>query len=106
MTEKNHELIQDRLMRTCAFCQLVLEPDDEVFGFGARVNPDIDISDKEGEFISLTLSLAEKTTVAIVAPQGSPAREAGYDLMFITCSEDCARQLKNSLELELDVFKD
>ncbi len=93
------------LLHTCAWCKKTIPQDAEVFAFGAKANPGIDLSDNEGEFVSLTLALANKTVVALVTVKGSPSREAGYDLMFVTCSQKCAQDLKDSLESEKGLFE-
>lgn len=93
-------------MHTCAWCNQFIDAEAEAFGFGAKASPDINLEDKEGQFVSLDLALEDRTTFAMVPPPESPARRAGYDLMFITCSQSCAEDLKNALELEKDVFED
>lgn len=106
MSNNNPDTIRQTLMHTCAWCNRRIEPDEEAFGFGAKASSQTDLRGKEGEFISLDLALAQKTVVAMVVPEGSPAKEAGYDLMFVTCSQACAEDLKQALELEMDVFED
>jgi len=96
---------RDRLLHTCAWCNQFIDEESEAFGFGAKASPTISLEDKEGQFVSLDLALEDKTTFAMVPPPESPARQAGYDLMFITCSQSCAEELKNALELEKDVFE-
>jgi hypothetical protein len=96
--------IRERLMHTCAWCTRIIAPDEEAYGFGARAQVGIDLDDKEGEFVTLNLALQDKTVVALVTTADSTARAEGYDLMFITCSEECANELKDALELEIDVF--
>jgi len=76
-----------------------------VFGFGAKASHGIDLSDKEGEFVSLYLALLDKTVYALVPSSSSTAKTDGYDLIFITCSEDCAQSLKDALEHERNVFE-
>lgn len=94
----------ERLFRTCAWCIQEIPEDEDVYGFGAKASRNINLSDKEGEFVSLQLALHEKTIFALVSSSASTARAEGYDLVFITCSEDCAHSLKDTLELERDVF--
>lgn len=96
--------LQNVLMHTCAWCESRIEPDEEVFGFGAKVGPTVVIEDKQGEFVSLELSLIRKTVFAVIPLEGSPARQAGYDLLFVTCSVGCAEELKAALDLEKHVF--
>ena len=94
-----------RLLHICTWCNQVIQEDDEVFGFGAKASHGIDLSNKEGEFVSLNLALRDKTIFALVPSTSSSAKTGGYDLIFITCSEDCAQAIKDALELEKDVFE-
>jgi len=101
---KNHQSPQETLLHACAWCNRRLSDDEETFGFGAKANPELELRDRQGEFITLSLILTEKTIVAFVATEESPAKVAGFDLLFLTCSEECAHDLKDALELEKDVF--
>ena len=105
LDEPEENFRRDRLLHTCAWCNQFIDEGSEVFGFGARASPAISLEDKEGQFVSLDLALEDKTIFALVPAPESPARQAGYDLMFITCSQSCAEELKNALELEKDVFE-
>jgi len=104
MVDQNNREIVDRLIHTCAWCTLLIPTNSETFGFGARASHNVDLIEKEGQFVSINLSLAQKTTVALVIPEDSPARQAGFDLFFITCSRNCVEQLKGALQFELDVY--
>ena len=102
MTEPN----QDDLFHICTWCGNTIQEDDDFFGFGARTNHGVDLEDKAGQFVSLNLSLLKKTVVALVPSELGAPELNGHDLVFITCSEDCASSLKESLDLEHDVFQD
>jgi hypothetical protein len=104
MDKKSKKETRNHLMNICAWCTLPIPPGGDQFGFGAQASRGIDLNDKEGQFVSILLLLSNKTTIALVLPEGSPAKESGYDLFFITCSQDCAEQLKEAVELELDVY--
>ena len=95
-----------QLYRTCAWCNQKISEDDDIFGFGAKASQSVDLEGKEGEFVSLNLSLLDKTVFALVPEKPSGTNTHGYDLLFITCSEDCAQSLKDELDLERDVFED
>jgi hypothetical protein len=95
-----------QLIRTCAWCNQEISEDEDIFGFGAKASQSVDLDGKEGEFVSLNLSLREKTVFALVPEKTSGTNAQGYDLLFITCSEDCAQSLKDELDLERDVFED
>jgi hypothetical protein len=101
---RNHQSHQETLLNTCGWCNRQLSDDEEKFGFGAKANPELNLKDREGEFVTLNLSLTEKTIVALVAPEESTAKESGYDLLFLTCSEECAHDLKDAIQLERDVY--
>jgi hypothetical protein len=97
---------KERLLHVCAWCNQDIAADEDVFGFGAKADPGIDLHDKEGEFVSLNLTLQEKIVFALVPSNTSSVKADGFDLIFLTCSEDCAQSLKDALELEKDVFED
>jgi hypothetical protein len=104
--KENQQSHHESLLQTCAWCNQRLSADEDTYGFGAKSNPTLELRDSEGEFVTLRLSLTEKTIIALVAPEESPARDAGFDLLFLTCSEECAQDLKDALDLERDVFSD
>jgi hypothetical protein len=104
MEKRTNEETQSHLMRICAWCTLPITPGVDTYGFGAQASRNIELDDKEGQFVTIKLLLSNKTTIALVLPQGSPAKEYGFDLFFITCSQDCAELLKEALELELNVY--
>lgn len=92
-------------MHTCAWCNQEIKEDEDIFGFGAKASQNIDLEGKEGEFVSLNLALREKTVFAFVPEKTNDTNVAGYDLIFITCSEDCAQSLKDEIDLEREVFE-
>lgn len=96
--------ILEKLLHTCAWCLQPILPGSETFGFGAKARPGIDLADKEGQFVSLKLAIPNRIVVALVPTSTSTAKAEGYDLVFITCSESCAEDLKEALDLERDVF--
>lgn len=94
-----------RLSHICAWCTKDIIEGEDVFGFGAKASHGVDLNGKEGEFVSLKLALRDQEIFALVPAESSAPRAEGYDLVFITCSEDCAKSLKDALELERDVFE-
>jgi len=97
--------ISEKLIRTCTWCNREIPSENDAFGFGATASNRIDLTDQEGKFVSLQLALSDKTVVALVPRVGSPIREDGFDLVFVTCSPECAEELKAALELERDVLE-
>jgi MinD superfamily P-loop ATPase len=100
----NHLL--EQLLHTCTWCLNSIPKGDELFAFGVKASKAVDLTEKEGEFISLKLALKDKTIVALVTTPNSEVKEQGFDLIFVTCSQGCAEDLKDALEMERDVFKD
>lgn len=98
--------IHERLIRTCTWCNQEIPSERDAFGFGATASSDLDLSDQEGKFVSLQLALSDKTVVALVPRLGSSIREDGFDLVFVTCSPECAEELKEALDLERDILED
>ncbi|UCE00080.1 MAG: hypothetical protein JSV42_04995 [Chloroflexota bacterium] len=78
--------------------------DEDIFGFAAKASEGIDLSDKVGQFVSLTLVLQDKTVFAFVPEIASTVGMQGFDLFFFSCSEDCAQSLKEALDLERDIY--
>jgi hypothetical protein len=96
--------LRERLLHICTWCMKPIPKGEELFAYGVKANNKIDLSGKEGEFVSLNLAFKEKTVIAIVTTQTSKARKQGFDLIFLTCSQACAEELKNALNSEQFLF--
>ena len=96
--------IRDYLMHTCTWCEKNISDGEGIFAFGFRANEALDLTGKEGSFVSLTLQLLDKPIVALVPTASSEARRMGYDLIFFTCSQACMDDLKEAIQHERDVF--
>lgn len=95
-------LSHNELLARCAWCHQRIPEDQECFGAGARVRPDAKslLSGHEGSLLPMLLSSGREVIVAVPALE-SEAREAGHDVYFQTCSEQCCRELSNALRAEL-----
>ena len=89
----------------CAWCQSQITDHMEVFGFGATLKPDVDLSEYEGHCIQIDLVSEGKSAYMMVTGQGSEAKNEGKDGMFLVCSEACGKKLKNVLEKEISLGK-
>ena len=96
----------ERLMHTCTWCLNTIPEGDERFAFGVKASEAIDLTEKQGEFVSLKLAMKDKTIVALVTMRNSEAKEQGFDLIFLTCSQECAEDLQDALEMERAEFRD
>lgn len=89
----------------CAWCQNYISDDMEVFGAGAKLKPDVDLSEYESHCIQISLVSEEKPIYMMVTAQGSEAKMEGNDCMFLFCSEECGKKLKNVLVKEISLGK-
>ena len=87
----------------CAWCQNHISDDTEVFGVGAKLKPDIDLSEYESHCIQISLVSEEKPFYMMVTAQGSEAKKEGKDGLFLLCSEACGEKLKNVLAKEISI---
>ena len=89
----------------CAWCENRIYDDMEVFGFGAKLKPDVDLSQYQSHCIQVDLVSEEKPVYMMVTAQDSEAKREGKDCMFLVCSEECGKKLKDVLEKEISLGK-
>ena len=87
----------------CASCRGTISELTEVFGIGATLKPDVDLSEFERHCIQIDLVSEEKPVYMMVTAQGSEAKNNDKDGMFLVCSESCAKKLKKVLEKEISL---
>lgn len=93
-------------LNSCAFCGQEIPSHEERFGFGAKANPGIDLSEKRGEVIEMFVLSLGRTVPAAVTGLASEAFLQGFDLYFMTCSETCALDLKTTLEEDREILEE
>jgi hypothetical protein len=91
-------------MNTCAWCDKTISEAKEVFGIGAKLRPGIDSGAQEGTITSFFLAEANKNVPAIVTPTDSEAKKEGYDFIFMFCTQECGKSLKEAIQKEIDFF--
>jgi hypothetical protein len=84
----------------CAWCHSRIYEDMEIFGFGAKLKPDVDLSEYESHCVEIGLVSKKRSVYMMVTAQGSEAKREGKDGMFLVCSKACGQKLKNALEKE------
>ena len=84
----------------CACCRNHIGDDVELFGFGAKIMPGIDLSEFEGKIVELKLLTEDRTVPMMVTVEGSEAKIDGNDVMFMVCSEKCSSELIAILKRE------
>ena len=90
---------QARLSSICAWCKQHIPLDAPVVTIGMKLEPDNGMLAKEGLFIEMPVPGGDRTVVALVSQQNSPAKEEGKDLMFMVCSDPCAQAVREALKL-------
>jgi hypothetical protein len=99
-------IIPDReALSKCAWCRSRIYDDTVVFGFGAKLRPNVDLSEYEGHCIEIGQVAEEKPLYMMVTAKDSEAKKKGKDCMFLVCSEKCGKKLKNVLEKEISLGK-
>ena len=89
----------------CVWCQSHISDDMEVFGCGAKLKPNIDLSEYENHCIQIGMVTEEKPIYMMVTAEGSEAKNEGKDGMFLVCSKSCGEKLKSALEKEISLGK-
>jgi hypothetical protein len=100
------QVVSERLAGSCAWCGGEIPEGDEVFGTGAKIREGIDFvqgTSAEGFFMEVTI--AGRRVPTVVTGRDSEARKQGNDLMFMTCSVECAEELRIALERERDIIE-
>jgi hypothetical protein len=92
-------------LNTCSWCGSRIDEFSEVFAVDARLRPEIDLHAYQGHCIQLDLIRHAKTLNAMVSTDGSDAKAAGKDLMFMVCSKKCGTKLKKALKEEVSLGK-
>ena len=95
----------EEALSRCAWCQSHISDGMVVFSAGAKLKPNVDLSEYENHCIQIDLISEEKPIYMMVTAQGSEAQRDGKDCMFLFCSEDCGKKLKNVLEKEISLGK-
>jgi hypothetical protein len=101
---KSDDLL-DRFQSTCGWCGRRIPPDTEVFGGHGKARPDVDITAHAGRVLPVHLVSCGKTVLIAVTGLDSEARRAGDDFMYMTCSEDCARNMKAAFDRDIEMGK-
>jgi hypothetical protein len=85
----------------CGWCGKHVGEDEPVVAVGARVHQGINLSLVEGKVIELTFEVSGKTVLGGVAGFDSEAKAEGKDVIFMTCSDECGRQIQAAFAEEL-----
>jgi hypothetical protein len=85
---------------TCAWCGKALQAPGTAWLVNARAI--VDVPEREGKFVPLTLAKGGRTITGFFLTSDSPAKRAGIDVIFSTCSQECTLALKAAVREEAD----
>jgi len=91
----------ERFQSVCGWCGKPVGEEEPVVAVGARVHEGIDLSRVQGKVIELTFEVSGKTVLGGVAGFESQAKAEGKDVIFMTCSDECGRQIQAAFAEEL-----
>ena len=101
---RRRRLVEKDYTKTCAWCLRTIPEEHERFGFGAKALPGVDLSGVEGTMIEIQLMSAGKTVpVGVTAPDSPARKQEGYHFYFMTCSEDCCRELQTAVSEDIQL---
>jgi len=93
-------------MLRCAWCMKKISDNKPVFGLSVKFVEGIDYTESEGTIIQIGLRTRNTSVPMIVTASNSEAKLQGTDGIFAICSENCGKKMKNTLNKELEVFKE
>jgi hypothetical protein len=97
---KAKRIDSDEALNRCSWCGSEIDEDQPVYGLGGKKRTEVDLSEYEGSAIRIALATCSRDVICIVPSGDSPARADGYDLLFMTCSDECAAEMKSVMEEE------
>ncbi len=89
----------------CAYCECKLRSGAEVYGLGVRLKEELEYPGAVGRSMTVELPIQGRELECMLTADGSQAKQEGWDLIFMVCSEECGTALKAILEEE-DLFEE
>ena len=90
-------MTNEDVLTRCAWCGKGIDEEAEVYGLGAVFCQDVDLSEYESQVIELKILTEDRIVPMIIAARASDAKKAGHDAMFMTCSNECANEMRETL---------
>ena len=88
----------------CAWCGTVLQPRGTAQMVKAQTVEGL--PEYEGEFVPFRLAKSNRTIAGFCfVTSDSPAKREGIDVIFATCSQECASALKAAVQEEIDSLR-
>ena len=89
-----------QLVKSCSWCGKQIKEEHPLFALGIQLKMNVFRENDGPRVISYCLASLQKEIHALLVPDGSEAKHEGNDLMVVTCSGECAYQLRDALEEE------
>jgi len=102
--EYSEKIPFEKFKNTCSRCGKDIPGSVDTCGPGAKVKKGASLEGMEGITISLFLKASQMCIPATVPAKDPSARGSGHDLVFYTCSPECARALGSVLEKEIEII--
>jgi hypothetical protein len=96
-------MTDEDVLTRCAWCGTGIDEEAEVYGLGGVFCRDVDLSEYESQVIELKILTKDRIVPMIISAKASDAKKAGHDVMFMTCSNECATEMRESLLEEKSV---
>jgi hypothetical protein len=96
-------MTNEDVLSRCAWCEMGIDEEAEVYGLGATFCQDVDLSEYESQVIELKILTENRIVPMIITAKASDAKKAGLDAMFMTCSSKCANEMRETLLEEKSV---
>jgi endogenous inhibitor of DNA gyrase (YacG/DUF329 family) len=96
-------MTDEDVLSRCAWCGTEIDEKAEVYGFGAKFCRDVDLSEYESQVIELKILTESRIVPMMITAKGSDAKNAGHDAMFMTCSNECAKEMRDALLEEASI---
>jgi hypothetical protein len=84
----------------CAWCGKVLQP--KTTALIVKAQTAISVPECEGVFVPFKLVKSSRTITGFFVTSNSPTKRQGIDVIFATCSPECASALKAAVQEEVD----
>jgi hypothetical protein len=96
----------ERFQSTCCWCGKHIPDDTEVFSGDGKARPGIDLTPYARQVLPVRMVSAAKTLLIAVPGADSQARRDGHDLLYMTCSIECAAALRSAFERDIEIAKE
>jgi hypothetical protein len=88
---------QKKLRTICAWCGKKMPSDLPAYTVDGVFKPGVDFSDAEGTFIPVHFLATDEVLPMFVTPSWSQANQEGKDFIYLVCSEECGKCLREAL---------